>query len=113
MSRTWSEWSTVRTELGKILTIYPDAVLIHGDAPKGDRQAAGIWRDMGGTDEPWPAQWSKFGKAAGFLRNTAMVESAPALVLAFINGGSKGASHCAQIAEDAGIPVVRYTQDAS
>lgn len=110
MSRSYTEWSTVRAVLTKVHAEYPDAVLVHGDAPKGDRDAAGIWRSLGGKDEPWPAQWAQHGKAAGFIRNTAMVESAPALVLAFINNGSKGASHCAQLAEDAGIPTVRYLQ---
>lgn len=46
-------------------------------------------------------------------RYLAMVESAPDLCLAFIRNGSKGASHCAQAAEDAGIPTVRYTQDGA
>jgi hypothetical protein len=110
VSRTWSEWSTMRTALEKVHTEYPGAVLVHGDCPKGDRDAAGMWRGLGGEVEAWPAQWAQQGRSAGFIRNTAMVKSAPALVLAFINGHSRGASHCAQLAEDAGIPVVRYEQ---
>jgi hypothetical protein len=47
---------------------------------------------------------------AGMRRNLAMVQSSPDLVLAFIRKASKGATHCAQAAEDAGIPVVRYLQ---
>jgi hypothetical protein len=100
----------MRTALEKVYAEYPDAVLVHGDCPKGDRDAAGMWRGLGGEVEAWPAQWAQQGRAAGFIRNTAMVESAPALVLCFLNGNSKGASHCAQLAEDAGIPVVRYVQ---
>lgn len=109
-SRSWTSWSTMRTALEKVYAEYPDAVLVHGDCPKGDRDAAGMWRGLGGEVEAWPAQWAQQGRAAGFIRNTAMVESAPALVLCFLNGNSKGASHCAQLAEDAGIPVVRYVQ---
>lgn len=110
VSRSWTSWSTMRTALEKVWAELPGSVLVHGDCPKGDRDAAGMWRGLGGEVEAWPAQWAQHGKAAGFIRNTAMVESAPDLVLAFVAGNSKGASHCAQLAEDAGITVVRYAQ---
>lgn len=124
-SRSWSAWAVMRTALERVHREHPDAVLVHGDAPKGDRDAAGLWRNIAGPDaqvEAWPADWAncdqncrhvRKGKHclyAGYRRNTAMVESAPDLVLAFINNRSKGASHCAQLADDAGIPVVRYEQ---
>jgi hypothetical protein len=81
---------------------------------------------MGGQVEAWPAKWRECGADcrhkpyrnedtrqpycpyAGLRRNLAMVESTPDLVLAFIRNGSKGATHCAQAAEDAGIRTVRY-----
>lgn len=133
VSRTWSEWPTMREALATIRARHPEAVLVHGDAPKGDRDAAGIWRGLGGKVEAWPADWANcapdcrhgevvrqiFGVRkthcpyAGYRRNLAMVESAPSLVLAFINKNSKGASHCAQAAEDAGIPTLRYVQGLS
>lgn len=131
VSRSYKEWSTMRTALEKVYAEYPDAVLVHGDAPKGDRDAAGMWRQLGGGVEAWPAKWSECGwdcphathrkvnragkeycPRAGMRRNVAMVESAPDLVLAFVDPKSKtqGASHCARIAKAAGIPVDRYEQ---
>jgi hypothetical protein len=110
-SRSWSEWSTVRRVLGEIHDRYPDAILVHGDAPRGDRQVAAIWQSMGGRAEPHPADWKAFGRAAGFRRNAAMVESNPALTLAFIRNSSAGASHTAALSEGAGIPTVRYVQE--
>lgn len=133
VSRSWSSWSVMREALTQCHAQHPDAVLVHGDAPKGDRDAAGIWRGMGGEVEAWPAEWTKcapdcrhparrkldsaghfrtYCPYAGFRRNLAMVESAPDLCLAFIHRKSKGASHCAQAAEGAGIAVVRYEQGA-
>lgn len=121
VSRSWRDWPVMKDALLRAHTAHPDAVLVHGDAPKGDRDAAGIWRGMGGEVEAWPAKWMEHGddcrctdrakrcRFAGFRRNLAMVHSAPDLVLAFIHNGSKGASHCADAADDAGIAVVRYS----
>lgn len=129
VSRSWRDWPTMKAALAQVHAAHPDAVLVHGDAPKGDRDAAGIWRGMGGQVEPWPADWGHCAPDcrhrervqldssanfrthcpyAGFRRNIAMVESAPDTCLAFIHNKSRGATHCAGMAEGAGIPTVRY-----
>ncbi len=120
VSRSWRNWATMRDALRQVRERHPDAVLVHGDAPCGDRDAANLRRGMGGQVEAWPAKWREHGddcrcpnrtkvcRFAGFRRNLAMVESAPDLVLAFIHNQSRGATHCADAAEAAGIPVVRY-----
>jgi hypothetical protein len=122
VSRSWSEWSTMRSVLARCHAEHPDAVLVHGAAPRGDSDAAGIWRGLGGQVEAWPAKWREHGpdcrcpkgdvtcRFAGMRRNLAMVESSPDLVVAFINKASKGATHCAKAAEGAGIPTVYYRQ---
>jgi hypothetical protein len=121
----------MRTVLTDAYTERPGAVLVHGDAPKGDRHAAYLWRQLGGEVEPWPAKWAEcswdcphathrkvnragqeYCPGAGMRRNAAMVESAPDLVLVFVDPKSKtqGASHCAGLAIDAGIPTLVYRQ---
>ena len=114
-SRTWSDWPTMREVLEKVHTEHPNAVLVHGACPRGDMAAAVMWRRLGGVDEPHPARWRPerggYNPRAGFERNARMVESNPALVIAFIRDASKGASHTADLAEGAGLPVVRYTQE--
>lgn len=112
ISRSWTAIGELRRVLEKVHAEYPDATLVQGDAPKGDRTAAGIWKSLGGEVEAWPADWKKFGRRAGMVRNALMVESGPVLVLSFIRGSSAGATHCTDLAEGAGIPVVRYVQEA-
>lgn len=111
VSRTYTDISTMREVLEKVFNQFPDGVLVHGDCPRGDRLAANIWTGLGGTEEKWPADWSR-GRGSGLQRNAAMVESNPNLTLAFIRGQSRGATHCFNLAKGAGLNVVDpYTQE--
>ena len=55
------------------------------------------------------ADWDKYGKAAGFIRNKAMAEFSDGL-LAFWDGRSKGTAHMIKTMQDMGKPVhiIRY-----
>ena len=52
----------------------------------------------------FPADWNKFGKGAGFKRNTEMAEYADALI-AFWDGKSRGTMHMINIAKKKGLQV--------
>jgi hypothetical protein len=58
----------------------------------------------------YPADWNKYGKRAGFLRNAEMVSEADVL-FAFWDGKSKGTKHSIDLALDKGIPVFVYILD--
>jgi hypothetical protein len=87
--------------------------LVHGGAIGADLIASEIWtRESGMPVEEHRAMWEIWGKRAGVYRNQVMVEKGADLCMAFILDSSSGASHCAQLAEDAGIPV-RYFRAVS
>ncbi|WP_336246715.1 SLOG family protein [Streptomyces cupreus] len=112
----WAALNDVRDEAlisGRTLTV------VHGACPHGaDEQAAHWCRTarlfaLGSvTEEKHPANWRPGGKldrSAGFRRNAEMVNLGADVCLAFIRNGSRGASHTAALAEQAGIPVRRWT----
>lgn len=101
-------------------------VLVHGHARGADLLAADIWDSWGLPTDPHPAKWRECGddcptdrscrkvkhgreycSKAGFRRNAAMVTLGADLCVAFIHNGSPGATQCADLAEQAGIPTIR------
>ena len=59
--------------------------------------------------DKYPADWDKYGKKAGYMRNVEMAENADALI-AFWDGKSKGTKHMIDIATERNLPirVIRY-----
>lgn len=111
-SRTWEDVDEIAWALMKVHEEFGPFTLVSGACPQGaDRIAEQIVEDWGlsGMEiELHPADWDRYGKRAGFIRNTEMVESGIDFCLAFIRNGSKGASHTARIAKAAGIPTKEF-----
>lgn len=90
-------------------------VLIEGGARGADRFAA-MWASLGDeNDEPgqiehlaFPADWERYGKGAGPIRNQQMLtEGQPDVVLAFHDNlaESRGTADMVRRAKAAGVPV--------
>jgi hypothetical protein len=119
-SRGWQDFARVSFELGIAIGesghCTEDIVVVHGGCPTGaDSMAAAICRDYRWRAEEHRASWRPDGvldRSAGFRRNAEMVSLGANVCLAFIRNGSRGASHCADLAEKAGIPVRRIMDTA-
>jgi hypothetical protein len=112
-SRIWPDHDVIYDALDAALNDAPkdrDTWLVVGDCPRGADRIAYQWAvtAMVPTDVHL-ADWTTHGKAAGPIRNTAMVRSGADLCLAFIRDGSRGASHTVTLARRAGIPVRTWT----
>ena len=84
--------------------------LVHGACPQGPDRWADEWaKQFGVPCERHPADWTTYGKRAGFVRNAEMVATLdPAhadYVLAFWDGESKGTKHTIDLALKAKINI--------
>jgi hypothetical protein len=109
-SRDWDDPLEVRLALIRASVLHlPGIVVIHGACPTGADAMTAEWAaDYGVRTEEHPADWGRLGKGAGPRRNAEMVALGADTCLAFIRGASRGATHCADTAQQAGIPVQRY-----
>jgi len=122
-SRTFDDAKTIREALdavarGLIEAGDPELVVRHGACPSGADAIGDMWvrswtdPALHVTADRHPALWQRFGKRAGMVRNEQMIALGCSLVLAFIRDDSPGATHCAELAAEQGIPlrVWRYGQ---
>jgi hypothetical protein len=110
-SRDWVDKGRIWHELDQLWDLASGRLtLVHGDCPTGADAFADAWGDSrhGVKVERYPANWKKYGKAAGFRRNAEMVAAGADICFAFIRNQSKGATHTANLAEKAGIRVWRF-----
>lgn len=112
-SRTWQEALAIWTILDG-LNSRPDeqVVVIHGDANGADTVAAEWAMVRDAEVEAYPADWDRYGKRAGYVRNQQMLdEGKPDMVWAFRSKGeSKGTDMMIDLARDAGITTYVVTR---
>ncbi len=107
-SREWDDEKTMRDWLVKV----PEhSAMAHGDAFGADQMAARLGALLGFDVKAYPADWKTHNKAAGPIRNRAMLdEFKPDIVLAFTDtltrgGKLSGTGDCCAAANERGIRV--------
>jgi len=89
-SRTWTDEDLI---LAQIFLLPDQSIIIHGAHPDGADAIARKWADvLMYEQDPYPADWPRYGNQAGPIRNTRMLkEGKPDLVWAFtheLTGGT-------------------------
>lgn len=107
-SRDWLDFGMVESAIAGATSGTPTeaVVIVHGACPTGaDDMAVDVAISLGFGLEEHPADWTKYGRRAGPIRNAEMVVLGADLCIAFIKDGSPGATFTMELARNAGIPV--------
>jgi hypothetical protein len=107
-SREWTDRTLIHDTLAA-LTEHGRVVIVHGAARGADRIADEEARALGFDVEPHPADWRRYGKRAGSIRNALMLSLGCSRVIAFWDGYSRGTEHMIRIAREseARVTVIR------
>ena len=108
-SRTWKDVLWIARAMTPYRMYYQNLSWVMGDCPTGaDRLALEHASTNGDRIEFFKADWTRYKLRAGPLRNQAMIDVGPDLVLAFLDTGSPspGTKDTIRRARKAGIPLV-------
>jgi hypothetical protein len=101
-----------KVAIKRVVEKFQPNVIIEGEAPSADSLAREVGEEMNIAVEKYPANWEKFGRAAGPIRNSQMLkEGKPDVVVGFhynINE-SKGTKNMLAQAKQKGKPAFLYS----
>lgn len=99
-------------EVCKVLDALGVQHVVTGGAKGADRLAETYIDDFGFTYRRYEADWDKYGKAAGPIRNRQMLEeNKDCIVIAF--PGGKGTADCVRQARQLGMVVLKVEADCA
>ncbi len=103
-SRNFNDYNLLKSSCDNLLTQFTNIEIVSGTARGADKLGERYAREKGYTIKEFPANWDKFGKRAGYLRNDDMAQYSDMLI-AFWDGTSKGTKHMIDLANKRGIKV--------
>jgi len=102
--RNWTDKAFIKSKLQSFALLYTDITVIHGNARGADKLAGEAAKELGFKVIPVDAQWARYGKSAGPVRNREMLGYAPNLIWAFHDNisESKGTADMIKAAKQLG-----------
>lgn len=110
-SRDWTDQAFIDQTLDAYHAEHPVTVVIEGEAAGADVMARSWGLRRGVTVRRFPADWARYGKAAGPIRNQQMLdEGRPDAAIAFTYNlaTSRGTRDMVDRARSAGLPVLVF-----
>lgn len=101
-SRSITEYDTLLSAIEEI--DFEITTVISGGAKGVDSLGEWFAEDNGIPLEIFPADWARFGRSAGYIRNQEMADNAEACLILW-DGKSKGSLHMNNIAVKKGLKV--------
>lgn len=102
--RSFADYGIVMATLSELLREHSNMEIMHGAASGADSLAQAWAVESRVRATKFPADWKRYGKMAGSVRNQAMLSAGPDLVVAF--PGGVGTADMCRRARDAGVKVM-------
>lgn len=103
--REFNDYDLLKKTMDNVLAnVRDDITVVCGQARGADTLGEQYAKERGYAVQYFPADWNRYGKVAGYIRNTMMAKNADALV-AFWDGQSPGTGHMIQTAQSLGLKV--------
>lgn len=116
-SRSFQDYALMERVLDKLLPPYGDDIeIVSGHADGVDQFGERYAREHQIRCAVFPARWDEYGRSAGPIRNSQMIDYArqqDPVVIAFWNGKSRGTLDTLVKAQNAGIPTTVVICDKS
>ena len=103
-SRFFDDFELLNRKCSHLIGSHTDVTIISGTARGADQLGELFAAKHGYPVERFPADWSKYGPRAGYVRNETMAKAADCLI-AFWDGKSRGTSHMINLARKHGLKV--------
>lgn len=110
--RDFNNYELLFKKCENILSKQKEVEIVSGTANGADKLGEKYAKEKGFKIKLFPADWEKYKKAAGYIRNKQMADYADSLI-AFWDGKSKGTKHMIDLAEEynLNIRIIRYDMD--
>ena len=105
-SRDFKDYALLKEFLDKLVIFRSDFTeIVSGTASGADKLGERYAQENNLAIKRFPADWEKYGKVAGHIRNRQMAEYADACVV-FWDGQSKGSANMVKVAHELKLPLV-------